>query len=49
MVDILDGVVMKWVIQAEFISMAYIQPLGRHIFTYSSALRQEEPSCHSEW
>lgn len=49
MVNILDGVAREGVIQAEFISVAHIQVLGRHIFTHSSALRQEENSCRSEW
>jgi hypothetical protein len=49
MVDILDGLAQKWVIQAEFVSMAHNQALGRHIFTYSSTLQQEEDSFHSEW
>lgn len=44
MVNILDGVAREGVIQAEFISMAHIQVLGRHIFTYSSAPGKKNPA-----
>jgi hypothetical protein len=48
MVDILDGLAQKWVIQAEFVSMAHNQALVRHIFTYIPTPQQQEGASCSE-